>query len=74
MDSETATKILHAVDAAFDGQTGFLGQLTAHASTRGKEQGAQDFMAGEMAARGLSVDRWQIDIAEIRDLPGFSPP
>lgn len=73
MDNQTRTRILHAVDAGFDRQTGFLAELTAHPSTRGNEQGAQDFMAGEMQARGLAVDRWQIDVDEIRDLPGFSP-
>ncbi|MCU4651451.1 ArgE/DapE family deacylase [Roseibacterium sp. SDUM158016] len=72
-DGETATRILRAVDAAFDAQTGFLAELTSHASTRGREQSAQDFMAAEIAARGLVVDRWQIDLDEIRGLPGFSP-
>jgi len=73
MDAERRTQIMHAVDAGFDHQVEFLTELTAHPSTRGQEQGAQDFMAGEMAARGLSVDRWQIDLDTIRDLPGFSP-
>ena len=73
MDSETQTKILHAVDVGFDHQIEFLAELTAHPSTRGNESAAQAFMAGEMAARGLAVDRWQIDVNEIRDLPGFSP-
>jgi acetylornithine deacetylase len=73
MDSEIRTKILHAVDAGFDRQVSFLADLTSHPSTRGSEQVAQDFMAGEMAARGLAVDRWQIELDDIRHLPGFSP-
>jgi acetylornithine deacetylase len=73
MDKETPTKILHAVDAGFDRQVDFLAELVSHPSTRGNEQAAQDFMAGEMAARDLEVDRWQIDVDEIRGLPGFSP-
>ena len=35
----------------------FLAELTAHASTRGREQSAQDVMATAMAECGLSVDR-----------------
>jgi acetylornithine deacetylase len=62
-----------AVDAAFDRQVTFLSDLTAHPSTRGNEQSAQDFMAAELSARGYDLDRWQIDIAEIQHLPGFSP-
>ncbi|NHF72357.1 ArgE/DapE family deacylase [Paracoccus xiamenensis] len=67
------TGILRAVDAGFDAQTEFLAELTAHPSTRGQEQSAQDFIASEYAARGLSVDRWQIRLDDIRHLPGFSP-
>ncbi|MEP6289856.1 MAG: ArgE/DapE family deacylase, partial [Marinomonas sp.] len=37
------------------------------------EQSAQEFMADELAVRGNEIDRWQIDIAEIQHLPGFSP-
>ena len=73
MDPELQTRLLDAVDAGFDAQTDFLAELTAHASTRGREQGAQDAMAAAFAARGLAVDRWQIDLDEIRHLPGFSP-
>ncbi len=30
-------------------------------------------MAGQMADRGLTVDRWRIDVDDISHLPGFSP-
>ena len=73
MDAETRTRILSAVDDLFDAETEFLSELTAHPSTRGNEQSAQDFMAKELAERGMEVDRWQIDVEEIRHLPGFSP-
>jgi len=73
MDAETRTRILAAVDARFDAQVEFLAELTRFPSTRGNEQGAQEFMAAEMASRGYAVDRWQIDLDEIRHLPGFSP-
>ena len=40
---------------------------------RGAEHTAQDFVAHEMRVRGLDVDRWRIDIDDIKHLPGFSP-
>ncbi|MBR9651435.1 ArgE/DapE family deacylase [Thalassovita aquimarina] len=73
MDKDLQTRILNAVDARFDAQTEFLSELTAHPSTRGNEQGAQDFMASELADRGYKVDRWEIDVDDIRHMPGFSP-
>jgi acetylornithine deacetylase len=73
MDHELQSRLFDAVDAAFDDQIAFLTELTSHASTRGNEQSAQAFMADELAARGLDVDRWQIDVDDIRDMPGFSP-
>lgn len=73
MDTDLQTRILNAVDDLFDAEVAFLGALTAYPSTRGNEQGAQEFMAEALAARGLEVDRWQIDLDKIRDLPGFSP-
>ncbi|WP_273248908.1 ArgE/DapE family deacylase [Sediminimonas qiaohouensis] len=73
MEPEVEHRIRASVDALFDREVAFLSELTAHPSTRGNEQSAQDFMAREMGDRGLSVDRWQIDLDDIRDMPGFSP-
>lgn len=73
MRDDLENRLCDAVDEGFDRQIAFLSELTAHPSTRGNEQSAQGFMADELAARGYEVDRWQIDIAEIRHLPGFSP-
>jgi acetylornithine deacetylase len=70
---EDETRIQASVDALFERELAFLSELTAHPSTRGNEQSAQDFMAREMGARGLAVDRWQIDVDDISALPGFSP-
>ncbi|WP_417244938.1 ArgE/DapE family deacylase [Celeribacter sp.] len=66
-------RLCDAVDAAFDRQIAFLSELTSHPSTRGNEQSAQNFMAAELETRGYEVDRWQIDLADIQHLPGFSP-
>lgn len=73
MQDDLKAQLCDAVDAAFDAQVSFLSELTSHPSTRGNEQSAQDFMAEALAARGMEVDRWQIDVAEIQHLPGFSP-
>jgi len=73
MDQDLRTRIMSAVDARFDEQTQFLSELTAHPSTRGNEQCAQDFMAAALGERGFDVDRWQIDVDDIAHLPGFSP-
>lgn len=73
MTEDLKTRLCAAVDAGFDRQVAFLTELTSHPSTRGNEQSAQDFMATELAARGYEIDRWQIDLDDIRHLPGFSP-
>ena len=73
MTEQIKTEILLAVDRLFDAETQFLAELTAHPSTRGNEQSAQDFIAGELSARQFEVDRWQIKVEDIADLPGFSP-
>jgi len=73
LETDLKTRILAAVDDRFGAQTEFLSDLTAFASTRGNEQEAQSFMAEALRRRGYDLDVWEIDIEEIRDLPGFSP-
>jgi acetylornithine deacetylase len=73
MSTDTETRIMKAVDTLFDREIEFLNELTAHPSTRGNEQSAQNFMAGELVDRGLTVDRWNVDVDDISHLPGFSP-
>lgn len=73
LTADLTNAICHAVDRGFNAQVAFLADLTRLPSTRGHEAPAQDFMAAAMRARGLAVDRWKIDVAEIRHLPGFSP-
>lgn len=73
MDDRVQNDILNAVDARFADEMAFLSDLTSHASTRGNEQGAQEVMAKAFTARGYEIDRWQIDVDDIRDMPGFSP-
>lgn len=67
------TAILRAVDDVFDRQIEFLTELVRHPSTRGSEQSAQAVMASMLSGFGYAVDRWQINVDDIRALPGFSP-
>jgi acetylornithine deacetylase len=39
----------------------------------GTEETAQDYMARAMASRGLSVDRWKINIDDLKNMRGYSP-
>ena len=73
MDKTQKTDILKAVDTLFDAEVEFLAKLTSHPSTRGNEQSAQDFIASELRARSLDVDRWNVEVDDISHLPGFSP-
>ncbi|MCC9623095.1 ArgE/DapE family deacylase [Thalassospira sp. MA62] len=51
-----------------------LGALVRHDSLLGNEAGAQDWIANKFSDMGLTVERVKIDIASLRDQPGFSPP
>jgi acetylornithine deacetylase len=73
MDARLSKDIIAAVDAGFDDQVKLTADLTAFPSLRGQEATAQDFMAEQYRRRGLPVDRWKIDVADIEHLPGFSP-
>ena len=70
---EIAEALNAAVDDGFDAQVALTADLVRFPSTRGNEATAQDFMADQMRRRGLSVDRFRVDLDEIRHLPGFSP-
>lgn len=71
--SDLQRDIFKAVDSAFDRQIEFTSELVRFPSVRGAEQTAQDFLALAMRERGYAVDRWRVDVEEIRHLPGFSP-
>jgi acetylornithine deacetylase len=65
--------IIAAVDQGFDEQTAWLQDLVRHPSQRGQEHTAQEMVFSTLAARGYGMDRWAIDIDDIKDHPGFSP-
>lgn len=73
LEAELATTIMKAVDAGFDDQVALTSELIKFPSVRGAEHTAQDFVASAMRERGLAVDRWRIEIDDIRHMPGFSP-
>ena len=73
LNDEASTAIMKAVDENFEEQIDFTAELVKFPSTRGQEQSAQDFMAREMADRGLTVDRWKIKVEDIENLLGYSP-
>lgn len=73
LDQSLARDIIAAVDAGFTDQVKETAALTAIPSLRGQEATAQDFMARKYRERGLGVDHWKINVADIQHLPGFSP-
>jgi acetylornithine deacetylase len=73
LDGALARNIMDSVDRGFDDQVALTAELVKFPSVRGAEHTAQDFVAAEMRRRGLVVDRWRIELDDIRHLPGFSP-
>lgn len=73
VDDKTAKALESAVEEGFEAQIALTEALIRFPSTRGNEQTAQDFMAAQMRRRGLDVDRFRIDLDQIRHRPGFSP-
>ncbi len=73
MKKQTSHIVMDAVDRRFNEQTDFLSEVSSHASTRGQEQSAQKFINQQLHERGYNTDMWEIDVAEISALPGFSP-
>ena len=71
--SPTPQEIMTAVDAGWERQIAFTQDLIRYPSTRGQEHTAQAFIHDSLAARGYAMDRWQVDVDEIKDHPGFSP-
>ncbi len=62
-----------AIDANGARQTDFLARLVSFDTTRGKEAPCQDWIAGELAARGATIDRFTIAEVPIAGKPGASP-
>ncbi|RWM09954.1 MAG: ArgE/DapE family deacylase [Mesorhizobium sp.] len=67
------SRILLAVDEAFEKQVAFLSELVRCASLRGQEAEVQEIMEAALHERGYLVDRQAIDTALIGQHPAFSP-
>jgi len=72
-ETPTEADIINAVKANMAAQLAFTQDLVRHPSTRGQEHTAQDFLFQTLKQRGLAMDRWQIDVNDIKSHPGFSP-
>jgi acetylornithine deacetylase len=73
LDSSLENEIITAVHDNMHQQIAFTQDLVRFPSVRGQEHTAQDFLYQEMKNRGLTMDRWNIDIRDIESHPGFSP-
>lgn len=71
--NEIEQQIIRAVKDNMSRQVAFTQALVRHPSVRGQEHTAQDFIFKAMQDRGLTMDRWQIEVADIASHPGFSP-
>ena len=73
LDDDIARRLRAAVAEGWDDQLAFLAELVRVPSVRGAEGPAQDLMADALRARGMEVDDWRLDPADLRDLPGYAP-
>ncbi|EAU45543.1 ArgE/DapE family deacylase [Salipiger bermudensis] len=73
LSAELTEKILAAVEEGFEEQIAFTEALGRHPSLRGQEATAQDFLHDALKARGYAMDRWTIEVDDIKHHPGFSP-
>lgn len=73
INKELTKSILEAVDTNFSEQIKFTKQLMEFRSVRGYEQEAQNFVHDTLQRLNYKMDKWSIDINEIKDHPGYSP-
>ncbi|NQV43436.1 MAG: ArgE/DapE family deacylase, partial [Rhodospirillales bacterium] len=74
MDDDFLGSLRDTVRDQRDQTVQFLCDLVGEGSLLGQEQGAQDIMAERFSGMGLEVERFDINLDDIKDLPGFSPP
>jgi acetylornithine deacetylase len=72
-DAALLARLAAAVDANFDKEVAFLGDLVRFPSTRGNEAPLQDWMARQLAARGYGVDRYTLADVPLTQHPKASP-
>ena len=74
MDDDFLGNLRDTVQGQRDQAVQFLCDLVREGSLLGHEQGAQDIMAERFSGMGLEVERFDINLDDIKNLPGFSPP
>ncbi len=72
-DAATLARLSDAVNAGFDAEVAFLGELVRFPSLRGREAPLQDWFARQMAARGYAVDRYTLADVPLEAHPKASP-
>ncbi|MDX1786319.1 ArgE/DapE family deacylase [Roseovarius sp. ZX-A-9] len=70
---ELKARILQSVEDGFADQVSYLQKLVRLPSVRGQEHAIQDLVFREFQARGLKVDRFDMDRDAIAAHPGGSP-
>ena len=73
VDKQLEEQIIRSVKNNLAKQLNFTQDLVRFPSVRGQEHTAQDFLFQQMKQRGYAMDRWQIEEADIKSHPGFSP-
>jgi acetylornithine deacetylase len=67
-------ELLAACDDLQPALQSMLAALVRFPSVLGEEASAQDYMEGLFQGMGLQVDRFEVDDAELADMPGYAPP
>jgi acetylornithine deacetylase len=73
MPQELKDTLETAVETNWAKEVAWLRSLVAFPSLRGQEAPCQDWIAGEFAGRGWSMDRYTLADIDMAHLPGFSP-
>ena len=73
LDNDLRASILDSVDKGFARQLDLTRDVVRIPSLRGQEHTCQDYVFRALRDREYAMDRWSIDIDEIKDHPGFSP-
>ncbi|RIK88104.1 MAG: acetylornithine deacetylase [Hyphomicrobiales bacterium] len=73
LDADLRAAIMRSVDEGFDEQIAYTRKLVSFASQRGAEFTIQDFLYRDYAARGLAMDRFEMDEAALAAHEGGAP-
>ncbi len=66
-------RVMDEIDAWFDNTVDFLRALVRQPSTLGHEAGAQELVFNRLEEIGLAPEKWDLDMAALRQQPTFGP-